>query len=195
MTLTLFHARMSCSNGILFLLNDVGAAFETVMIDIASGGQHQAEYLAPNPKGKVPALGIGEGRVLTEFSAIAHWIAETHPKAGLRPQSAADRAKVQAVTDFVIGSAHMRGHTFVRMPQKFTSDPALQANLVQYGRTEVDKALGYLSDRLGAQDFVVEDFSVADAALFYFLLWMEPAGLDVPDNLVRYLARLKHRPG
>lgn len=79
--MTFFHSPGSCSNGILFLLHEVGAAFECVVVDLRKGEQTRAAYRALNPKGKVPALRLSEGSVLTEFQAIATWLTAAHPEA------------------------------------------------------------------------------------------------------------------
>jgi glutathione S-transferase len=49
-------------------------------------GQHQsADYLALNPKGKVPTLVLDDGDVLTESAAICMLIGDRHPAAALAP--------------------------------------------------------------------------------------------------------------
>ncbi len=84
--LTLFHAPGSCSDGILLLLEEVGAHYTVETIDLAKGGQKDPGFLAKNPKGKVPSLLIDTGRVLTEFQSIAYWLAHAYPQAGLWPK-------------------------------------------------------------------------------------------------------------
>ncbi|MDD9721062.1 glutathione S-transferase family protein [Sulfitobacter sp. PR48] len=193
--LTFYHSPQSCSNGILLLLHEVGAAFETRIIDLRAGDQRRAEYLAQNTKGKVPALGLPDGSVLTEFPAIAMWLADSFPEAGLAPESAIKRARISEMLDYIVGSVHMRGFTFDKMPQKFLSDPAGQATLRAHGRAEVAKGLGFLSNALGHSAFLLGDFSAADAALFYVLDWAEQdGGYDLPANLERCLARIRARP-
>lgn len=192
--LTLFHSPQSCSNGILYLLHEVGATFQTHIVDLRTGGQNDPAYRALNPKGKVPALGLPDGSVLTEFPAIAMWIADSFPDAGLCPATPTDRARVVSALDFIVGSAHMRGFTFVRVPQKFLDDADGQAALAAHGRAEVEKSLHILSEQMGDGDYLLGDFSAADAALFYFLSWMELTGFDLPDNLAACLTRLRARP-
>ena len=92
--LTFHHSPQSCSNGILLLLHEVGAVFETKIVDVRAGDQRGATYLGLNPKGKVPALGLADGSTLTEFPAIALWLVESHPQAGLAPTGTIERARV-----------------------------------------------------------------------------------------------------
>jgi hypothetical protein len=53
---TLFHSPGTCSLGIHVLLEEIGAPYELALIDVTKGKQHQPDYLAINPKSKVPAL-------------------------------------------------------------------------------------------------------------------------------------------
>src|SRR5678815_2230933 len=59
--LKLFHAWGSCSLAPLIALEEAGADYETVVISTRDGDQRRAEYLAINPKGRVPALVTDRG--------------------------------------------------------------------------------------------------------------------------------------
>ena len=63
--LTLYYARNTCARATHIALLDAGAEFSTVRIDTTSNQQNSPEYLAVNPKGRVPALATENG-VLTE---------------------------------------------------------------------------------------------------------------------------------
>ena len=191
--ITFFHSPGSCSNGILMLLNEVGASFQTRIVDLRARQQLQPDYLAVNAKAKVPALLVPQHGLLTEFQAIAYWIATSFPDAGLWPVSRMDRTHTLEALDFIVGSVHMRGFTFVRVPRKFLDDPAGQDALRAYGRREVSKGLAILSELLGDKDYLLGAFGIADAALYYVLDWAVADGFDLPDNLARCLERLRGR--
>ena len=74
--LTLYYARTSCAYAPHILLYDAEATFETQLIDFASGEQNAPDFLAINPKGRVPALVTPDG-ILTENPAILLYIAQT----------------------------------------------------------------------------------------------------------------------
>jgi glutathione S-transferase len=191
--MTFYHAPGSCSNGILMLLDEVGASYQTRIVDLRARQQLQPDYLAVNAKGKVPALLVPRDGLLTEFPAIAYWIATSFPDAGLWPDSTIDRTHTLEALDFIVGSVHMRGFTFVRVPQKFLDDPAGQDALRAYGRREVSKGLAILSELLGDKDYLLGAFGIADAALSYVLDWATDDGFDLPDNLARCRERLRGR--
>ncbi|MEM9196886.1 MAG: glutathione S-transferase family protein [Pseudomonadota bacterium] len=190
----LFHAPGSCSNGILLLLEETGIAYETETIDLAKGANRAPDYLAQNPKGKVPALRTDDGEVVTEFPAVALCIATTYPQAGLWPDDPMARVRTLEMLDFIVGSIHMRGFTFVKMPQKFIDTAEGQAALRAHGEKEIVKGLTVMSDTLGAEDYMLGTFGLADVAAFYVLRWCAMDGVAMPDNLAALLARLSDRP-
>ena len=83
----LFYSLGSCSLASHIALEEAGAAYEVVRTNVRIGDQLKPEYLAINPKGRVPALVTDQG-VLTETVAILSYIAETHPQANLLPVDA-----------------------------------------------------------------------------------------------------------
>ena len=66
---TLYYAPGACSLASHIALEETGAPYETVRLDLAKGDQRAAEYLAVNERGRVPAL-VDEDWVLTENTAI-----------------------------------------------------------------------------------------------------------------------------
>jgi glutathione S-transferase len=68
----------------LWLMEEVGKPYERVLVDVVGGKQREAEYLAINPMGKVPALQDGEA-VMAEAAAICAYVAERNPEAKLAP--------------------------------------------------------------------------------------------------------------
>jgi glutathione S-transferase len=83
--LKLFHAWGSCSLASAIALEEAGAPHELVIMDTKAGDQRKPDYLAINPKARVPALATDRG-VLTETPAILAWIAQAWPAAQLAPR-------------------------------------------------------------------------------------------------------------
>jgi glutathione S-transferase len=81
---TLFHAPNTRSSGTLLLLEELGAPYDLHAVNMKAGEQRRPEYLAINPMGKVPAIRHGEALV-TEQVAIAIYLADLFPEAGLAP--------------------------------------------------------------------------------------------------------------
>ncbi len=189
-TLTLFHSPNSCSEGIAILLRVINAPHDVVTVNLAKRDHLTPDFLAKNPKGKVPALLRSDGTILTEFTAIAFWLAKAFPEAGLIGPTLEDEARALEIVDFVVASIHMRGFTFVKVPQKFIPDPEGQDVIRNHGRAEVTKGLGVLSETLGDKDYLLGAFGIADAAAYYVLRWAEQEKFDLPSNLNALLRRI-----
>ena len=192
--LTLFHSPGSCSDGIMLLLEEVGAEYVVERIDVTRGMQHDPAFLEKNPKGKVPALMRRDGLVLTEFQAIAFWLARRYEAAGLWPEGLETQCRTFEALDFIVGSVHMRGFTFVKVPRKFQLDDKGTEDLRAFGRKEVEKGLATLSRMLGDSPFLTGRFGIADAALFYVLRWAEKEQMELAPNLKEFLKSVLERP-
>src|SRR3990167_2540876 len=62
----------------------------------AGGANHQPEYLAINPQGRVPALRTEEGALLIQSQAIVEYLEECYPQVPLLPKDPASRAHQRA---------------------------------------------------------------------------------------------------
>jgi glutathione S-transferase len=191
---TFYYSTNSCSLGIRVVLEEVGLPYEAVSIDFRTRQQFSPEFAAVNPKRKVPALVRPDGSLLTEFQALAFWLAETHPQAGLLAADLETRTRTMEVMDFIVASVHMRGFTFVIAPMKFSASAAAQDDLVAHGRAQVEQGFERLSEVLGRKDWLMGDYSIADAALFYVENWAGPRGFALPANLAAHHARMRTRP-
>ena len=74
---TLYYAPGACSIGIHILLEEIGQPFDAKQLDLKNGAQFKPDFAGINPKSKVPTLVRDDGSVLTEYPAIAFWLAAT----------------------------------------------------------------------------------------------------------------------
>lgn len=86
--------RSSASYRVRIALALAGIAYRAVPVDLRAGAHREAEHLAVNPQGLVPALEI-DGLVLTQSLAIVEYLDETRGL-GLLPADPGARAKVRA---------------------------------------------------------------------------------------------------
>lgn len=124
MGIILYHTPGSCSRVTLNALEEMGVSFEDRPIDIFKGMQARPEYLAINPKAKVPALDI-DGRILTETPAILWHLAHVSSAAALLPASADGIVAIEGLVDLSWFSSTL--HVLVRSaraPMRMTTgDP------------------------------------------------------------------------
>jgi glutathione S-transferase len=191
--LTFFHSPGSCSNGIFLLLEELGVPYQIEIIDVKSGQQFDPAYLAKNPKGKVPAILREDGEVMTEFPAIAYWLANQYGGPDFWPSDLDQQRRTLEALDYIVATIHMRGFTLIKATKKFQLNEQGTLDLRAYGRVEAEKTLSTMADRLGDRPYLAGDFGIADAALFYVLRWAEQEDIPVAENLQGFLARLYQR--
>jgi glutathione S-transferase len=202
MTLKFYMTPGSCSTGIHILLEELELSFEVTILNLPAGDHRQPAYKVINPKGTIPALMLDDGRVLTEFQAIAFWIAKAYPRAGLLPDQAEQAASVLELVDYVVGTVHGQGYTRI-----FTTDNYMPADLpaeqrplwheaiVNKGREIVEQAFEIIEARLPVDGYVVgPKLSIADGALFYVELWADKTGLTLPPRCSAHYQRMRARP-
>jgi glutathione S-transferase len=80
----LYWAPRTRSLRAVWVLEESGAPYERIRVDLAAGEQKSAEFRAINPMAKVPALAHGSLNV-AESGAICAYVAEAFPQAGLAP--------------------------------------------------------------------------------------------------------------
>lgn len=198
----LYWGPHTCAIGSHILLEESGLAYETEQLDVGGGATHEPEFLAINPKGKVPTLVRDDGSVLTEFGAIGTYIARLAPDAKLVPEDAEGEARMTEVLEYVEGTVHSQGFGRIFKPAMFEPQDPLhtkvgigQSSVKAQGKGMVEDAFAILDRQLDGRAFAAGDrFSVADAALFYVERWAAPHDIALPPNLQRHYEAMLARP-
>ncbi len=198
----LYWGPHTCAIGIHILLEEIGKPYETEKLDLSGGETRRPPFVAINPKGKVPTLMRDDGSILTEFSAIATWLARTNPERNLIPGDPEGEARAVEAMAYVEGTIHGQGFARVFMPAKFEPPDVVhgtlglgQSAVKKQGREMVETGFAILDPQLRRHPYVAGDrLSVADAALFYVERWAPGAGIALPVNVAAHFERMKARP-
>lgn len=198
----LFWGPHTCAIGTHILLEETGKPYEIEKLDVAGGETHKPPFNSINPKGKVPTLVRDDGSVLTEFGAIATWLARTSPDKHLLPSSPNAEARAIEVMDYVVGTIHAQGFGRIFKPEKFEPPDVLHKTtgigataVKDQGREIVEAGFRLLDEDLVRHPFVAGDgFSIADAALFYVERWAPQTEIKLPPNVASHFQRMKERP-
>ncbi|MFC0282855.1 glutathione S-transferase family protein [Camelimonas abortus] len=190
-----FYAPGACSIGVHALLEETGKPFEAIRLNLSEGDQRKPEYLAVNPKGKVPALVREDGSLLTEFVAIAWWLGAANPELKLIPEAIDDQAKALSVLSYVTGTVHPLGFTRIFRPNYFAVRDEDHDAIRALGAENVEKGLAILEEELGGRDHVAGALSVADYGLFYICWWrVTRLRGSLPPGLDAHFRRMMARP-
>jgi glutathione S-transferase len=190
----LFYAPGACSLGIHVLLEEIGKPYEAIKVNLREGDQRKPEFAAVNPKGKVPTLVRDDGSVLTEFPAIAVWLARTNPQAKLLPDDIDTQARVTEAMAYVVATIHMQGFSRLFGPGNYAPSASDHEAVLARGRELAEKGLAVMDKALAGRDYIAGSYSIADAALFYVETWAGAKGVTLPPNCAAHLARMKTRP-
>lgn len=193
----LFVAPGSCARVPTIALEEIGVPFETGLIRLGAGDQFKPEFLAVNPKGKVPALLI-DGVPLTENVAILTWLNKTFPDANLLPNTTSDLEAVKQIADLSAFSGTFHPIvTRIAMPAKMVSDKAATNDVRQTAIKAMHSLMSMINDRLSDRPWWYGDtWSIVDAYLFW--IWWRIDVVDYPNeeftNIADHAARIIKRP-
>lgn len=179
--LKLYYAPGSCALASRIALEDAGADHEIIRLNLAEGDQRRTEFLAINPKGRVPALITDKG-VLTETTAILAYIAQSFPEANLAPlDDPYEFARLQAFNAYLSSTVHVN-HAHGRRGARWANEQSSFDDM----RSKVPETMA-AAMRLIELDYfegpwvMGEQYTVADAYLFTIEGWLKGDGVDIAD--------------
>ena len=185
----LYYSPAACSLAPHIVLREAGLKFDLERVDLAAKKTESgADYLAVNPKGYVPALQLDDGTVLTEVGVILQHIADSRPRRGLAPRpKTPERYKLMEWLNFVATEIHKGLSDFFN--PKMTPEWR-EAKLERLGRR-----FDFLEKALSANQYLMGEFSVADAYLFAVLNWTEKLQVDLSrwPNIQAFKGRVAER--
>jgi glutathione S-transferase len=167
-------------------LEEVGADYEQRLMGYGTS-MKDADYLAVNPMGKVPAI-VHDGQVVTECAAICAYLAETFPQAGLGP-TAAERAQYYRWLFFAAGPVEQ-----AVLARSMGWDVPVEKQATA-GFGSFDLTIDTLAGHLSHHDYVCgARFTGADIYVGSHVLWgLEFGSIPTRPELEAYAARLRQR--
>ena len=191
----LYYMPGACSIGIHVLLEEIGKPYDVHKVDGAKQEQYGPDFVALNPKSKVPTLQRDDGSVLTEFPAIAVWLARKNPEAGLLPTDADGEARALEAMDYAVSTMHMQGFSRMFRPANFAPTESDHDAVKARGEEIFAKGLGVLDKALAGKEYVAGSYSFADSAVFYVSFWWSGRlKKELPDNVAKHYLRMTSRP-
>ncbi len=190
----LYYAPGAISLASLITLEEVGAPYEGVRLNMRAAAQRGPDYLAINAKGRVPTLVTGQG-VLTETPAILTYLALKYPVAGLMPGDAFAAARVQEMMSFLASTVHV-SHAHKYRGARWSDDPAVCEALKLKVTQNMADHFAYLEGRFDGPWAIGAAYTVADAHLYVLTSWAEEDGVPLSGfpKLAAHAAAMNARP-
>jgi len=194
--LKLFYAPGSCALASHIALEEAGAAYAAVRLDLRAGDQRKPEYLAVNPKGRVPALVTDRG-ILTENPAILAYIAQSYPAARLAPfDDAYEFGRMQSFNSYLCATVHV-AHAHRMRAYRWADDAAAIAEMQRKVPQNVGECFDLIEREMFEGPWVMGGrYSICDPYLFTLAGWMEGDGVDPAGfpKIQDHQRRMKQRP-
>jgi glutathione S-transferase len=176
--LKLYYAPNTCALATHIALEEVGANYTTVRLSFAANEQRGADYLAINPKARVPAL-VTERGVLTETPAMLAFVAQSFPQARLAPLADPFAfAEVQAFNSYLCSTVHV-AHAHRMRGYRWADDEAAIAAMQRAVPRSVGACFELIEQTMLKGPWVMgETYSICDPYLFTIAQWLEGDGVD-----------------
>lgn len=177
--LELFYAPRTCALAPHLVLELIGEPYRATRLDFAAAQQRSPEYLALNPKGRVPALATARG-VLTETPAILLYLAQCFPQAGLAPlDDPFALAQLQAFNSYLCSTVHV-AHAHKVRGTRWADQVASHEDMRQKAPQNMADCFDLIDQQLLAGPWVLgEAFSMADPYLFTLSTWLSVHALPL----------------
>ena len=194
--LKLYYAPGTCAMASHIALQESGAAYTTERLDFKTNQQNSPEYLAINPKGRVPALVTDRG-ILTETPAMLAYIAQSFPAAKLAPlDDAFAFAQAQAFNSYLCSTVHvahahkMRGARWATEESSFADMKSKVAQTMTACFKLIER------DMLRGPWVMGQQYTVCDPYLYTIGLWLEGDSVDVSTlpKVLEHRRRMSERP-
>jgi glutathione S-transferase len=193
--LKLFYSPGACSLVSHIALEETGAHYEAVSLNLGAGDQAKPEYLAINPHSRVPALATDDGPI-TENIAILNFLADRFEAEGSVPRGDAYlSARGNALLGWLASSVHIAFAQIFR-PGRFVTDEALHEAVQQGGRAALKGHFAEI-DGLSGDGWVLGDaYTAVDSYFVTFYRWALRLGFDVSGypRWAALVARALQRP-
>ena len=176
--LNFYYFPGACSLASHIALEESGVTFEAHRVNLSKQEQLSHQFLALNPKGRVPVLATPEG-ILTENLAILLYIAMLKPEKELAPlHDAYQLANMQAFNAYLSSTVHV-AHAHGPRGIRWADEVSSLADMKRKVPTTMTAGFQLIEDEYLQGPWVLGNrYSVADGYLFTLTRWLEADGVD-----------------
>jgi len=194
--LKLYYATGTCALATYITLEEAGADYAAERLSFKTNQQNSPEYLAINPKGRVPALVTDRG-VLTETPAMLAYLAQTFPKAKLAPlDDPFDFAQVQSFNSYLCSTVHIN-HAHKMRGARWASEESSFADMKAMIPKTMGACFALIEQKMYNGPWVMgEQYTICDPYLYTIAGWLEGDGVDLAPlpKVAAHRKRMSERP-
>ncbi len=186
----LYFSPGACSLAPHIILQESGLSFEAIPVNLRTKIYSGGDFRQINPKGSVPVLEIGNGKILTEAAVILQYVSDQKPDARLMPAIGTwERYQCQEWLNYISTELH-KG--FAPLWNPLTPDAYKEIAL-----KNLSARFEFVNTHLTTNDFLMgSQFTVTDAYLFTVLNWANMLKIDLSPwtAIQKFMEIIKSRP-
>lgn len=194
--LKLYYAPGTCALASHIALEEAGADYAAERLSFKTNQQNSPEYLAINPKGRVPALVTDRG-ILTETPAILAFVAQSFPQAKLAPLGDAFAfAQVQSFNSYLCSTVHV-AHAHKMRGARWATEESSFADMKRMIPKTVGGCFALIEQQMFRGPWVMgEAYTICDPYLFTIAQWLEGDSVDIKatPKVADHFKRMQERP-
>lgn len=175
---------------------EAGLEYEDRVVNVLVGEQHSESYREINPRGKIPAVLVGD-QLLTENAAILMYVHSVAPASGILPATSSEVDLARQYSDLIWCSSTLHPAVRqVRVPVRFTTGDA--EGVVARGAEYVESLLADLDAHFDYEAFWYGDtWSIMDVYLYWCYTTAggsDTISLDSYPSVLAHADRVSARP-
>lgn len=192
----LFYSPGACSLAPHIVLEELGIAFEPVLVSLKDGDHKKSDFLRINPKARVPALNV-DGKVLTETVAILTYLGGGYAERGLWPKDTWRQAEALSLMAWLASSVQVAVAGIFRT-ERYSTEESAHASIIATSRATLEKYFAEIDKLLMGKTFAMGgQYTVCDPYLLVFYRWGNRIGIPMKEKYpvwTKHALRVASRP-
>jgi glutathione S-transferase len=192
----LFYSPGACSLAPHIVLEELGIAFEPVLVSLKDGDHKKSDFLRINPKARVPALNV-DGKVLTETVAILTYLGGGYAERGLWPKDTWRQAEALLLMAWLASSVQVAVAGIFRT-ERYSTEESAHASIIATSRATLEKYFAEIDKLLMGKTFAMGgQYTVCDPYLLVFYRWGNRIGIPMKEKYsvwTKHALRVASRP-
>jgi GST-like protein len=171
MTYVLYGDKRSGAFSVEAALAEAGVPYKFEIVSLDKNEQKAPPFLAINPSGKMPALVLPTGEIVTESAGLLLTIADRHPEAGLLPPyGTPERAQAYRWITFMASEIYPMVE-IVDYPERFAPEGEPAKALREKARDRIRERFFIIENAIAGPWLLASGFSAADIYVAMFSRW------------------------
>lgn len=170
----LFFYPHTCAIAVHIALKETGLEYDTEFVDLRTKTTETgSDYLTINPKGSVPALGLDNGKILTEGTTILTYLADLVPEKNLIPKAGTyERYEMMSLLSFLSMDIHKNFAAFF-YPEQIDK-------WIEIAKQKLSRSFDFVESQLNSNQYLFGDeISIADFYFYVMLYWCDYFKIDL----------------